>query len=343
MEPLLFVVASESEQRLGERLARIEVPLELVAASRLATTRQGECYIVTAERAASSQPEMITSAGAHLCVIPPWPAKGLALKYSSIVPVATARRDPIQLDPTLAAMSPTSDQTNHPLTIAYREHLLGLAGKALGVSLSGETVLLALPRISNLHGHLIVTTLLAGQPSTQTVAEDVVKLLQMLAAWMDTHSDRRSSKEHPQLTIPLFDPEAERHAQLVLLALVLSQAGHQISGGLPATTPVSITEVQLLAEQIADILGLTLSPINFQHGWLALAGIGVLLSSGLKIADQQQEATLFVDWTKAAERINTWQLGPRLRRLRHRVRIGDDLQQDQQDYSASERERNGYL
>lgn len=340
MEPLLFVAASESEQRLGERLARIEVPLELVAASRLATTRQGECYIVTAERAASSQPETITSARAHLCVIPPWPAKGLAFKYSSIVPVATARRDPIQLDPALTSILLTRDQANHQLTIAYREHLPGLAGKALGVSLSGETVLLALPRVSNLHGHLIVTTLLVGQPSTQTVAEDVIKLFQMLAAWMDTHSDRRASQERPEQTIPIFDPEAERHAQVVLLALVLSQAGHQTSGGLPAPTPISSTGVQLLAEQIADILGLSLSPTDFQHGWLALAGIGVLLSSGLETVDQQQEATLLVDWTKATERINTWQLGSRLRRLRQRVSIGDDLQQGQQDYSASERGRN---
>jgi len=319
MESLLFVAESESEQRLGERLARLGIPLELVAAPRLATPQRGERFILTAERAANSQLEAITSAGGHLCVVPPWSANALSLKYSSIAPVATARRDPIQLDPSLAAILPTSDQANHLLTIAYREHLPGLAGKALGVSLGGEIVLLALPRVSNLHGYLIVTTLLVGQPSAQTVTEDVVKLFQMLAAWMDTHSDRRANQERSEQTIPLSDPEAERHAQIVLLALVLSQAEHQINTSLLPSTTISITVVQLLAEQIAAILGLPLSPASFQHGWQTLTRTGILLPSGQRSLDGPEEGAIFVDWVKATERINTWQLGPRLRRLRQRV------------------------
>lgn len=339
MKPLLFVAESESEQRLGERLARLGVPLEVVSGAQLAAARQGECYLVTAERAASSQPETITSTGAHLCVIPPWPDSGLSLKHSRIAPVATARRDPIQLDLALAGISSASDQANRQLIITYREYLPGLAGKALGVSLSGETVLLAWPRVSNLHGHLLVTTLLVSQPSTQTVAEDVVRLFQLLASWLETYTDRHASQERPAQAISLFDPEAERHAQLVLLALALSQTEHHTSGDLPLSTPVSMTAMQLHAERIADILGLSLSPASFQHGWQTLAGMGILLSSGPETRDQQQEGML-VNWTKAAERINTWQLGPRLRRLRQRVSSEGDLRQDKQGYSAGERERN---
>lgn len=320
MEPLLFVAEREGEQRLGERLARLGVPLELVAASRLSTAQRGECYVLTAERAASFQPETITSAGAHLCVIPPWPSTGLSLEYSCIAPVATARRDPIQLDRALAAMVPASDQAPHRLTIAYREHLPGLAGKVLGVSLSGETVLLALPRVSNLHGLLIVTTLLVGQPSTQTVDGDVVRLLQTLAAWMLEYTERRASQERQEQTTALFDTEGERLAQLVLLALALHLTESQTSAGQLSSTPVSSAEVLHLAEQIADLLGLPMSPVNFQRGWQAMETIGILTSSSRGSLDGQQEVIMLVDWAKVAERVSAWQLDPRLRRLRQRMR-----------------------
>lgn len=316
MEPILFIAESESEQRLGERLARLGISLELATSSRLATARQGECYVLTAERAASLQPEAITGAGAHLCVIPPWPTTGLSLKYNTISPVATAQRDPIELDAALAAVLPTSEQTQRRLTIAYREHLSGLAGKALGVSLSGETVLLALPRVSNLDGLLIVTTLLVGQPSAQTVAEDVVKLLQVLAAWMFGHSDKQASQERPEQRAVVFDTEGELQAQIVLLALALHLTENQANTGLTPSMPPSSAEIRSLADQIAGILGLPMSSASFQVGWQALEALGILFSSGQPSSGGQHPPTIMVDWAKAVERLDFWQLSPRLRRLR---------------------------
>ncbi|GEM_PF-3061232 len=332
MEPLLFIAESESEQRLGERLARLGIPLELATSSRLTTARQGAWYLLTAERATSFQPEAITSTGAHLCVIPPWPTSGLSLKHNSISPAATARRDPIELDAALAAMLPTSERIQRRLTIAYREHLSGLAGKTLGVSLSGETVLLALPRVSNLHGLLIVTTLLIGQPSAQTVSEDVARLLQALGAWMRAQSGASTSSGRPSRATALFDPDIEHQAQLVLLALVLHLTKNQISANLMPSMLISSTEVQPLAEQIASIFGLSMTTANFQLGWQALETLGILFSSDQPSLSEQRPADMMVDGAKAHERLDFWQLSPRLRRLRQSLSNLPASQQETAEY-----------
>lgn len=322
MEQLLCVAESASEGRFYERLARAGLPLATISPAMLKASRKDALYLLTAECAAHLQLDAVPGLGVHLCLMPPWPAHGLDMGKSRLLPTPAEHRDPIQLDAQLAMHLPGPVSQERLLSILYREQFTEVAGTTLGASLKNEVVLLALPRASNLHGLRLITTLLLGQPSTQTDLDDSVALLQALSAWVAAQPGTPAAVQKPTPPLEAPSSETERQAQLTLLALALLLPENTGNDRRSTGVPIVPAQVHHLVELLSQLLDISASPAGFAQGWEALGALGIVSPA---LTADQAEAISLANIPRAREYLDAWQLGPRLRRLR--AAYGATLQQ----------------
>lgn len=332
MEQLLCVAESASESRFYERLAHAGLPLILLSPAMLSAARKDALYLLTAECAAHLRLDDVPGLGAHLCLMPPWPAHDLALGKSRLFAAPTEHRDPIQLDAQLARHLPPSASPERPLSILYREQFTEVAGTTLGASLRGEAVLMALPRASNLHGLRLITTLLLGQPSTQTDLDDTVALLQALSAWVAAQPGTPAAAQRPAQPSAVPSSETERQAHLTLLALALLLPESTSDERLSTGVPIAQAQVRHMVDLLSQWFGTSASSAGFAQGWEALCALGIISPA---LSPDQTEAIGLANIPRAREYLDAWQLGPRLRRLR--AAYGATLQQVRDTPTPEER------
>ncbi|MGH2503786.1 MAG: hypothetical protein ACRDID_14850, partial [Ktedonobacterales bacterium] len=259
----------------------------------------GQLYL--APLSAIATMEAVVQRGAHACLLPPWPVGGVTLGGVTLGVAEVEQRGEAHATATLAAQ---------PLTILYRERLFGALGVTLVESGAGEPLLSALPRASNRHGYLLVTTLQLSIASAQTRLDDVAWLIRRLLTWLASHSESASQTA--------LEGQAEADQQRLvgdaapLVALALALLPSEAQRGERSADDAIQDDIQMAArnafDRVCQALGLAADPELFEAGWGWLAGHGVL---------RLREGELAQVDAQALERVNAmWQLGPRLRRLR---------------------------
>jgi hypothetical protein len=319
MEPLRMIAEDAGERRTAERLARAGVPVAIVSPAELGQVEAGQLCLATAERAAGLPIGDAVGAGAHVCLISPWPDGGVAIGRDRLTTVPAVRRDPVVWQTPVGVGSTAPAR---PLRILYRERLVDARAQPLAASTAGEVVLAAWPRTSNLHGVLIASTLLLGQASTQTDPHDVATLLAALQAWTNAiRPDRRAPEREQQASAPP-EPSGEREAQVALLALALAAPAVERPAERGVLVAVDAVAVRATARRIGESFGNDYEADDadaaFDSGARYLQALGVL------VADQDARSgsggtPLNVSPAAARDYLERWQLTARLRRLRARA------------------------
>lgn len=323
MDQLTMISDDATERRMADRLARAGIPIVSGPPTVLAQPEAGRLYLATAERAADTHIERVVAAGAHACLIPPWPEGNLALAGQRVAVAPTTHRDPIQLQASLREALGSPGGAPQTLRILYREYLLGLAAGGLAQSSAGELVLASLPRLSNLHGVLVVTTLMLGHPPAQTDPGDVAALLRALHRWMSDQVVDRTAVSASGAVPPQPEPERERDARLVLLALALALPELSQSTGATGRLTVAPEVVRHQFEHLAFSLGTRTESSTFDSGWAWLRSAGVVVAGTDDSPPDSARAAAQVSVLDAVEYLQRWQLNPRLRRLRAQAAVPD--------------------
>lgn len=310
----LHVIADDSaDRRLADRLVRAGLSVAQVSPHSLGGPVRGMVYVAAGTRVPDVDVPGIIRAGAHLWILPPFPEQPLALATGGVVSIAPARRrDGVHLSQPILDAVGSSSIPARPLRILYRDRIAGGVSTSLAESAEGEMLAGAMPRVSNLHGQLVVTSLMLGTASAQTDLDDVALAVRALESWCTASeavpaamSDLPRQQASPVITI-------ERDAQLVVLALALA-LDLDIMGDLPHTHddhPVVLATIRQVVEQVCAVLGKQANEDVFSHGceWLLLHG--VLLDMPI-----DEGAPVHTDSAAMREVIQKWQLLPRLRRL----------------------------
>lgn len=323
MDQLTMISDNAAERRMADRLARAGIPVVSCPPSALAQSEAGHLYLVTAERAAGARIDKVVAEGAHVCLIPPWPEGNSALAGQRVAVTPATHRDPIQLQAPLRKALGSAEELLRPLRILYREYLPGLAAGSLAQSSAGELVLASLPRLSNLHGVLVVTTLMLGHPSAQTDPGDVAILLRALHRWMSDQVVDQTAVSASGAVPPQPEPERDRDARLVLLALALALPELSQSTGVTGRLAVAPEVVRHHFEHLAVSLGTRAESRAFDSGWEWLRSAGVLVAGTGDSPLGSARAAAQVSALDAFEYLQRWQLNPRLRRLRSPAAVAD--------------------
>lgn len=313
-EQVGIVMDGPSGQRFAERLTRAGVVAHAVS---LGVFEQqagaGQMYLAPLSLAASA--EAATRRGAHVCLMPPWPAGTITVGASSVGAAEVERRGAARCTSALET-SEAAGETSRPLKVLYRERLIGALGTALAESESGEPLLATLPRVSNRYGYVIVTTLQLGAASAQTKFDDVARLVDSLYTWCIRHAEPVTHTIQESQVDADEGSQTEASAHIVLLALALAASDPMSTTPQRDTPPnqpvISAQRAYTDFNQICHILGLAAELPTFDSGWAWLEAHGVL-----SVAEQGDAV---IDMETIARYSVVWQLGPRLRRLR---RIGD--------------------
>lgn len=313
-EQIGIVTDSLSGQRFAERLTRAGVVARAVsfeAFEHLAGA--GQMYLAPLSLSASA--EAVARRGAHVCLAPPWPAVTVTIGGSAIGAVEAEHRGGVRYT---SALETTVAQhgARQSLKILYRERLIGALGTALAESETGEPLLATLPRQSNRHGYITVTTLQLAAASAQTTFDDVAHLLESLYAWCTRYAEPVSHAIQESQFDAGESSQTEASAHIVLLAFALAASNSMSTTSQRDTRAnqlvISAQRAYADFNRICGILGLTAKSPAFDRGWAWLEAHGVLSVSGQGNAVIEMEAI--------ARYTALWQLGPRLRRLRS---VGD--------------------
>lgn len=305
--PSIGIVAdSPAGQRFAERLGRQGVQSHAVTSDALAEQAQaGQLFLAPLGSGAAAV--AVVQRGGHVCLLPPWPLQPITLGGATVGAVEVEQRGMAHgafAFGASGASSGAAPDERQSFKILYRERLVGELGVALAESEAGEPVLASLPRTSNRHGYLLVTTLQLSVASAQTRLDDVARLITCLLAWLARHDEpvghtppeRQQESEQRQL--------ASDSAPIVALALSLllsAQPGLQNSA-------IQREAAQTAYAQVCQALGQAVDLVLFHAGWAWLEAHGVITPQDGK-GSQVDIAAL--------ERYGVqWQLGPRLRRLR---------------------------
>lgn len=299
-------------QRFAERLTRAGLLAYAITPDALVEQAQGgQLYL--APLGVNALVEAIVQRGVHACLLPPWPV-GAVMLGGSMVRAAEIDQRGAVLTTTALMASATHDATHdakpQPLKILYRERLIGALSVALAETETGEQLLGALPRTSNRHGCLLVTTLQLGVSSAQTRLDDVTWLIERVLAWLADHAEMTSLTAAPNQQDEADQRKlADDYAPIVALALALMLPELQ-----PDEHPSRVDDIQLAARQsfaqVCQALGLAADRAQFEAGWEWLVAHGVAQAGDPARVDAQE-----------LQRVSAmWQLSPRLRRLRHTLR-----------------------
>lgn len=290
------VMDGPAGQRFAERLIRAGVLAQAVAPDVFERQAEaGRFYLASVSLSASAC--AVIERGAHVCLTPPWPV-GVAMLGGSAVGAAQVEQRGAVRYTTAFDVAAT-----RVLKILYRERLVGALGALLAESEMGEPLLATLPRASNRHGYLIVTTLQLGAASAQTRFDDVARLIDSLAAWCTRHAEPVSQVAPAGQGDVDERSQAEAPAQVIALALALamSDPAH------PRQATISIERARNDFQQVCHLLGVVAEDVTFESGW------GWLAAHGVVSAAEREEGMVNLDML---ERYSVmWQLGPRLRRL----------------------------
>jgi hypothetical protein len=313
------VVADDTaERQIAARLGRADHAVVAVAASALGHPDVGCLYVITAERATSLPLANVLHSGAHICLLPPWPTHPVMFAGREVVTAPATHRERVVLCPPLhstpAGAHDSLPEGEAPLRILYREHFVGVLGQRLAQTAAGEILLVGLPRTSNLHGHLLITTLQLGQPSTQTDKGDVGRLLRALDAWLSESGLPRVGSSLPGTTAP--EPSRERDAQLALLALLVAYPAINVaSDSSAADVQVSVVRVAEVFQQVAQLLGAAHGGTAFTDGWDWLTKHGIITDVVHEQISATPSSAALVTTSLVGTYLAQWQLGARLRRL----------------------------
>lgn len=298
------VLDGPSGQRFADRLARSGVPARVV--SREMFERQasaGQVYVAPLSLWMLAQ--NVARRGAHVVLTPPWPVEALTIGGGAIGGASTEHRGAARYTSAFAAK--VRPGASSSLRILYRERLAGSVGVVLVESEVGEPLLATLPRTSNRHAYVTVTTLQVVSSSAQTRFDDVARLIGDLVNWCVEHAEPMPAHAEPtRQDDELVGGHAEEAAHLVLLALALAA---------PALRDVASDQIAVPQErlrrgfdQISHYLGLTSDPTMFAEGWVWLKAHGVVSDGG--------EIGAVAAWDAIERYSAAWQLGSRIRRLR---------------------------
>ena len=150
------------------------------------------------------------------CLIPPWPAAIATIGATAVGIAAVERRGAVRLSPALADDPPGQVGALTPLKILYREQLLGAFRTVLAESEYGEALLATLPRASNRHGYIVVSSLQLSVASAQTHYEDVARLLEYLLIWCATHAEPAARPYQQQAGDAQGDNTSEQFAPIAI-------------------------------------------------------------------------------------------------------------------------------
>lgn len=309
MGPLHVIVDDAADRRLADRLVRAGLPVAQVSPQSLGDPEGGTVYVTTGIRAWGVDVQGVVRTGAHLWILPPFREQPLALATGGAVSIAPAgRRDGVHLSRPVLDVVGSSGIPARPLRILYRDRIAGGASISLAESADGEMLAGAMPRASNLHGQIVVSSLMLGTASAQTDLDDVAIFVRALTGWCvagEAVAAGEPAVPQQQVSTPVTD---EHDAQLVLLALALALAATQPDVRDPTT--VSLAAVQHVFERIGARLGETANEQSFAAGWTWLHDHGVLFDAPAGASE-----AMHLDPAKLRELIQMWQLQPRLRRL----------------------------
>jgi hypothetical protein len=304
---LRIIECGPADRRLAERLAGAGFAAELATPDELLRAAQGTLYLLGADRAASLDLAAAIAAGAHLCLVPPWPVGIIALPGTAIAVVPAPHRDAVRLMSPLAAAVASQE----PLRILYREQLAGAHGQPLVASASGEPLFVALPRTSNRQGHLLATTLMLGTASAQTDPASVAALLRALTDWLTAVPvDRAPLAANSAQDAVALAAEGEQHARIALLALALAAPALRTVSSSDAKMAAAPEEMLTAFAHVTGALGLAADDTALAAGWAWLREHGVVQGDLAGIDGVSQ-----VIVARAQEYIARWQLAARIRRL----------------------------
>lgn len=313
MGPLQVIVDDAADRRLADRLVRAGMPVAQISLQALEAPVRGIVYVAAGIRVADVDVRDIVRSGAHLWILPPFPEQSLALATGGEVSIAPAgRRDGVHLSRPILDVVGSSGIPGRPLRILYRDRIAGGISTSLAESVEGEMLAGAMPRMSNLHGQLVVSSLMVGTASAQTDLDDVAIFARALAGWCgadETVPAGDSAGPQQQISVDITD---EHDAQLVLLALVLGLA--PIQPDTSGSTTISHAKIRSVFERVAALLGETPSEQTLADGlrWLHDHGVFRDVPAG---APDTPDDPMRVDHSKVREFVQMWQLQPRLRRL----------------------------
>lgn len=306
------VMDGPSGQRLAERLTRCGLSAHATYPDALEhEALAGQFFLA----ALSSAPvaDALARQGTHLCLMPPWPGETVTIGAATVGVVAVERRSHVRIAAHIDERASGQVGAFTPLRILYRERLTGTLGTALAESEYGEPLLATLPRTSNMHGYIIVSSLQLGVASAQTRVEDVARLLKETFAWCTAHAEpialpQRHTEEEGER-----DESGERFAPIVLLALALvlpQQSDRAVQGAAALIDDVARRDdVRTMFDRISRMLGLSFEAPAFDMGWAWLEAHMVVSPLEGEVTQAHRDTL--------QRYCATWQLGSRLRRLRH--------------------------
>ena len=305
------VMDGPTGQRLVERLIRCGLAARAVSSTALAREAvAGQFYLGPIGMA--SDVDTLAHRGVHLCLIPPWPNEMTPIGQSTVGVEAVERRGAVRFAAHFADAAPDQVDPLTSLRILYRERLIGTLGEVFAESEHGEPLLATLPRTSNLHGYIVVSSLQLGIASAQTRFEDVARLLDRLLIWCTAQAEPVALLYQQNEGAADYVDPGMQFAPIVMLALALVlpqqaalSAHHEAIRG----NDVAYREsVRIVFDRVCRILGLPVESRAFDIGWAWLEAHAVVFSlEGDKTRVSRDALEHY---------IATWQLGPRLRRLR---------------------------
>lgn len=297
---IAVVMDGPSGQRLVERLARSGLAVRVVLPDALsAEASAGRFYLAPLGMAPDA--DALARRGAHLCLIPPWPAEIITIGVSRVGVAPVEQRGVAHFSAAMRDDAPDQADSGITLKILYRERLIGNLGTALAESEPGEPLLATLPRASNLHGYVMVSALQLSVASAQTRFDDVARLLTRLQHWCAAHAEP-TPPTGLRNDEPETDDSGEQFAPIVLLALALAARGSDMAHR---------ETVRNTFGRVCEALGQPVESPAFARGWAWLEAHRVVSHYDGDEAQIQRDA---LEHYSAL-----WQLAPRLRRMRQYV------------------------